>query len=102
LLDVLLLQGFRRSQPVAAGACACVVLSVIILCCVRLHRFQPPEKFTPFLLGPGLCYNNALENAASAMEVAAVAAKNCVLLVQQHLRQMHAKGPSVHERVAEE
>eukprot|EP00879_Flechtneria_rotunda_P022346 GHRR01023577.1.p1 GENE.GHRR01023577.1~~GHRR01023577.1.p1 ORF type:complete len:446 (+),score=200.88 GHRR01023577.1:606-1943(+) len=57
-------------------------------------RFDPPEKFAPFLLGPALCYNNALENAASAMEVAAVAARNCALLLQKQLadstRQMTA------------
>jgi hypothetical protein len=63
---------------------------IAVLCMLRCHtcRFQPPEKFAPFLLGPGLCYNNALENAASAMEVAAVAAKNCALLVQQHVQQL--------------
>lgn len=56
-------------------------------CFPSLTRFNPPEQFAPFLLAPGLCYNNALENAASAMEVAAVAAKNCALLVQQHIQQ---------------
>jgi prenylcysteine oxidase/farnesylcysteine lyase len=48
-------------------------------------RFHPPEEFAPFTLAPGLCYGSALENAASAMEVAAVAGRNCALLVQQHL-----------------
>jgi hypothetical protein len=47
--------------------------------------FSPPEAFPPFTLAPGLCYANAGENAASAMEVAAVAAKNCALKVQAHL-----------------
>ncbi|WIA35625.1 hypothetical protein OEZ86_004041 [Tetradesmus obliquus] len=48
-------------------------------------RFKPPEVFAPFSLSPGLCYNNALENGASAMEVSAVAAMNCALLLQQQL-----------------
>ncbi|KIY92512.1 hypothetical protein MNEG_15451 [Monoraphidium neglectum] len=48
--------------------------------------FSPPEEFAPFELAPGLIYNNALENAASAMEVAAVAAKNSALLVAAYLR----------------
>jgi hypothetical protein len=71
----------RRTQP--------LITTLIVLVRVALpSRFQPPEKFAPFLLSPGLCYNNALENAASAMEVAAVAAKNCALLVQQHVQQL--------------
>ncbi len=32
-------------------------------------KFNPPETFAPFVLAPGLFYSNALENAASAMEV---------------------------------
>jgi hypothetical protein len=49
-------------------------------------KFSPPEKFAPFELAPGLVYSNALENAASAMEVSAVAAHNSALLVAQHLK----------------
>ncbi|KAG2446235.1 hypothetical protein HXX76_000827 [Chlamydomonas incerta] len=49
-------------------------------------RFAPPERFPPFLLGPGLVYGNALEPAASAMEMAAVAAANSALLVARHLQ----------------
>jgi prenylcysteine oxidase / farnesylcysteine lyase len=48
-------------------------------------KFAPPEEFAPFRLAEGIFYNNALENAASAMEMSAVAAKNNALLVQQHL-----------------
>jgi prenylcysteine oxidase/farnesylcysteine lyase len=44
-------------------------------------RFAPPERFAPFELAPGLCYASALENAASAMEVAAIAGRNCALLL---------------------
>eukprot|EP00198_Chlamydomonas_reinhardtii_P013397 XP_001702734.1 predicted protein [Chlamydomonas reinhardtii] len=45
-----------------------------------MRRFAPPERFPPFLLAPGLVYGNALEGAASAMEMAAVAAANSALL----------------------
>lgn len=31
--------------------------------------FSPPERFAPFVLSEGLIYQNAMENAASAMEV---------------------------------
>jgi Prenylcysteine lyase len=48
-------------------------------------KFAPPEEFAPFELAKGIYYNNALENAASAMEMSALAAKNNALLVQQHL-----------------
>jgi hypothetical protein len=49
------------------------------------RSFSPPERFAPFQLAPGLAYNKALENAASAMEVAAVAAANSARLVLRHL-----------------
>jgi len=49
-------------------------------------RFTPPEEFAPFELAPGLYYNNALEAAASAMEIAAIAGKNSALLAASHLR----------------
>ena len=48
-------------------------------------KFAPPEDFAPFQLAKGIYYNNALENAASAMEMSAIAAKNSALLVRQHL-----------------
>ena len=48
-------------------------------------KFAPPEDFAPFQLAKGVYYNNALENAASAMEMSAIAAKNSALLVRQHL-----------------
>ena len=53
-------------------------------------RFSPPERFQPFRLAPGLYLNNAWENAASAMEMSAVAAKNCALLIARHLRESSA------------
>ena len=43
--------------------------------------FNPPEQFAPFNLQPGLCYANTIENAASAMEMAAISGKNCALMV---------------------
>lgn len=36
----------------------------------------------------GLVYVSAWENAASAMEMAAVAARNCALLVRAHLQRL--------------
>ena len=48
-------------------------------------RFSPPEQFPPFRLSDGLYLNNAWENAASAMEMSAVAAKNCALLIANHV-----------------
>ena len=48
--------------------------------------FEPPERFAPFQLAPGLVYLNAWENAASAMEMSAVSAANGAALVLQHLR----------------
>ncbi len=48
-------------------------------------RFSPPERFAPFALAPGLAYTSALENAASAMEMAAIAGVNAALLTAQHL-----------------
>ena len=53
-------------------------------------HFSPPEHFQPFKLAPGLYLNNAWENAASAMEMSAVAAKNCALLIARHLRESSA------------
>ena len=49
-------------------------------------HFSPPESFAPFQLAPGLYYGNALETAASAMEIAGIAACNNVLLAGQYLR----------------
>jgi len=48
---------------------------------------HPPEKMTPFLVQPGerICYVNALETAVSAMEISAIAARNCALLLGESL-----------------
>lgn len=53
---------------------------VLLMC-----RFDPPEQFAPFVLADGLFYSNAIETAASAMEMSAIAAKNSALLVKQFL-----------------
>ncbi|EFJ43010.1 hypothetical protein VOLCADRAFT_96741 [Volvox carteri f. nagariensis] len=52
-------------------------------------RFRPPEHFSPFVLAPGLLYGNALEPAASAMEMAAIAAHNSAALVVRHLAELY-------------
>ena len=70
-------------------------LSVDEACCWRRSwlaypHFAPPERFQPFKLTEGLYLNNAWENAASAMEMSAVAAKNCALLIARHLSQADA------------
>ena len=63
-------------------------------------HFSPPERFQPFKLTEGLYLNNAWENAASAMEMSAVAAKNCALLIARHLSRSQAcssQDPLVHD-----
>ena len=51
--------------------------------------FSPPEKFAPFVLVDGLLYNNAWENAASALEMSAISARNSAQLIyEQYLRVM--------------
>lgn len=47
--------------------------------------FHVPEAFAPFQLTEGLYYGNAWENAASAMEMSAVAARNSALLASRYL-----------------
>ncbi|KAK9839631.1 hypothetical protein WJX81_001751 [Elliptochloris bilobata] len=56
--------------------------------------FGAPEGFAPFQLAEGLMYVSAWENAASAMEMAAVAARNCALLVQRHLHRLAGGAPA--------
>lgn len=53
-------------------------------------QFHPPEQYAPFRLAHGLFYGNALENAASCMEISAVSAMNSALLVQNYLNKTHA------------
>lgn len=57
--------------------------------------FAPPERFSPFTLEPGLYYNSAVESAASALEMSAVAARNNALAVLDYLKQqvLHGNRP---------
>ena len=49
-------------------------------------NYHPPESFSPFVLDDSkLFYVNCIEYAASAMEMSAIAAKNCALLVDEVL-----------------
>eukprot|EP01026_Neomeris_dumetosa_P040630 TRINITY_DN335_c0_g1_i3.p1 TRINITY_DN335_c0_g1~~TRINITY_DN335_c0_g1_i3.p1 ORF type:complete len:492 (+),score=57.82 TRINITY_DN335_c0_g1_i3:62-1537(+) len=48
-------------------------------------HFQPPEEFSPYVLAPGLIYDNALESAVSAMEVSMVSARNAAILAAKYL-----------------
>ncbi|GFT91822.1 prenylcysteine oxidase 1 [Nephila pilipes] len=43
-------------------------------------QYNPPEKLAPFFLYPGLYYINAIEMAASAMEMSSIGSKNVALL----------------------
>jgi len=56
--------------------------------------YQPPEKMTPFLIQPGerICYVNALETGVSAMEISAIGAKNCALLLAESFRREKDRG----------
>ena len=49
-------------------------------------NYNPPETFPPFELDKGVFYVNGIEKAASAMEISAIGAKNCVLLAGEYLR----------------
>ena len=49
-------------------------------------NYNPPESFPPFDLDTGVFYVNGIEKAASAMEMSAIAAKNCALLARQYLK----------------
>ena len=54
-------------------------------------HFNPPEKFAAFKLAAGLMYCNAWENAASAMEMSAIAGKNAALLLRDYLKDTLSK-----------
>lgn len=57
--------------------------------------FNPPEKFTPFVLEKNLIYLNTFESAGSAMELAAIAGKNAALLLDQWLNlEQHKTKPN--------
>lgn len=50
-------------------------------------NYNPPETFPPFELDDGVFYVNGIEKAASAMEMSAIGAMNCVLLARDYLRE---------------
>nr|XP_033804183.1 prenylcysteine oxidase 1 isoform X2 [Geotrypetes seraphini] len=47
-------------------------------------QYNPPEKCPPIILHDRIYYINAIERAASAMEMSAIAAKNVALLSHHH------------------
>uniref|UniRef100_J3S9B1 Prenylcysteine oxidase 1 n=1 Tax=Crotalus adamanteus TaxID=8729 RepID=J3S9B1_CROAD len=47
-------------------------------------HYSPPEKCPPFILHDHMYYVNAIEWAASAMEMSAISAKNVALLAHHH------------------
>lgn len=49
-------------------------------------HYASDEDLGRFELAPGLYYNNAIEEAASAMEMSAIAAHNTALLIQDFLK----------------
>ena len=55
-------------------------------------HYTPPEKFKPFVLDDGIFYVNAIEWAASAMEMSALSGRNAALLAGQYF----GKGQQTH------
>ncbi|KAF0718633.1 Aste57867_1568 [Aphanomyces stellatus] len=53
--------------------------------------YTPPETFAKFELADGLYYVNAIESAASAMEMSAVGGRNVALLVHKYLQTLDGK-----------
>ena len=49
-------------------------------------HYNPPEKLMPFVLDDGVFYVNAIERAASAMEMSAIGGRNAALLTQKYLK----------------
>jgi len=83
-----------------AGALACMPLacsSMHLGFARKPHGRQRPRRGACYR-AQGLVYVSAWENAASAMEMAAVAARNCALLVHAHLVRLaeraQAAGPA--------
>ena len=48
-------------------------------------HYSPPEQIPPFVLDDGVYYINAIEKAASAMEMSAIGAKNAALLTKDYI-----------------
>ena len=47
-------------------------------------HYSPPENFSPFVLDDGVFYVNAIERAASAMEMSAIGGRNAALLTKKY------------------
>ena len=50
-------------------------------------QYHPPEAIPSFVLDDGVFYVNAIEKAASAMEMSAIGGKNAALLAREYLLQ---------------
>ena len=50
-------------------------------------HYSPPEQIPPFVLDDGVYYINAVEKAASAMEMSVIGAKNAALLTKDYILQ---------------
>ena len=48
-------------------------------------EYKPPEEYPSFVLDDGMFYINAIEKAASAMEMSAIGAKNASLLTKEYI-----------------
>lgn len=55
-------------------------------------QFDPPEDYARWELAEGLVYLNAIENAASAMEMSAIAGRNGAQLVANYLASTKSRG----------
>ena len=58
-------------------------------------HYTPPEKFLPFQLDDGVFHVNAVERAASAMEMVSIGGRNVALLAHQYLQQSLMQSNSV-------
>ena len=56
-------------------------------------HYTPPEKFLPFLLDEGIFYVNAIERAASAMEMSALSGRNAAMLTGRFLKKGNLSSP---------
>lgn len=81
-----------KDQDLWAWFASYRIITLHAMCCAAalLHcSFDPPMRYAPFTLAPRLCYASALESAASTVEVAAIAGRNCALLLARQLSQHH-------------
>ena len=60
---------------------------VVVFDWLAYPKYHAPEKIPSFILDNGVFYINAIEKAASAMEMSAIGAKNAALLARDYLLQ---------------